>query len=179
MTSHSDGLNRRLSSQAGVMLIEALVAIVVFSVGVLALIALQAVAMREVATSKMRSDAGYVADRIIGDLSSISLSSGTLQARLAVFAGNYTATGAPAFAGSPELPADIARAASWQSTIARHLPNGRVTIGVTAANPPTVTLNVSWESVSGSVTGAGPSPCWIAGDAGPRACFTQAAVVVD
>lgn len=59
------------SPQRGVMLVEALIAVLIFSVGLLAMIALQAVAHREIALSKLRSDASYIADRVIGDLSAL------------------------------------------------------------------------------------------------------------
>jgi type IV pilus assembly protein PilV len=55
--------------QNGVMLLEALIAVLIFSVGLLAVIALQAVAHRELMLSKLRSDASYIADRVMGDLS--------------------------------------------------------------------------------------------------------------
>jgi type IV pilus assembly protein PilV len=163
--------------QGGVMLIEAIVAMLVFSVGVLALIGLQAAATREVTNAKFRSDASYIADRIVGDLSSVDLTAASLTARLGVFAGNYTPTAVPAgLAGSPEPAADTARAASWQASLTRGLPNARVGIAVSALNPPTVTIAVSWESPTGTASAA---PCRLAGDTQPRACFVQVAIVSD
>lgn len=55
------------------MLVEALVAVLIFSVGLLAVIALQGVAHRELTLSKLRSDASYIADRVIGDLSALDI----------------------------------------------------------------------------------------------------------
>lgn len=57
------------------MLLEALIAVLIFSVGLLAIIALQAVAHRELTLSKLRSDASYIADRVLGELSSADIAS--------------------------------------------------------------------------------------------------------
>lgn len=64
-------LRRRAAS--GFMLIEALIAVLIFSIGLLAVIALQAVAHRELTLSKLRSDASYIADRVMGDLSALDI----------------------------------------------------------------------------------------------------------
>ena len=180
MTKHAHRLNVSGDStprawQGGVMLIEALVAMLVFSIGILALIGLQAVAMKEVALAKMRSDASYVADRIIGDLSTID------QTTLNTYAGDYTATARP---GGVVGVVGVARADLWSNNIAQYLPEGRVTIQVPAVGagpnppPPTLTLIVSWTNAQGGVTGP-PSPCWNAADTQPRSCFVQSAIVSD
>ena len=55
-------------NQKGVMLLEALLAILIFSIGILAIIGMQAAAVRSVADSKYRADAAYLANQIIGDM---------------------------------------------------------------------------------------------------------------
>lgn len=52
--------------QQGVMLIEALVGLLIFSLGILALIGMQAVAMQYTIDAKYRSEAGFLANQIIG-----------------------------------------------------------------------------------------------------------------
>jgi type IV pilus assembly protein PilV len=54
--------------QGGVILLEVLVAVLVFSVGILAVIGLQAAAIGNVADAKYRVDAGAIADRVIGQM---------------------------------------------------------------------------------------------------------------
>lgn len=57
-----------ISSQRGSVLLEALFAFVLFSVGVLALVGLQAVSVKNSADAKYRSDASYLANQIIGQM---------------------------------------------------------------------------------------------------------------
>ncbi|MCR4331849.1 MAG: hypothetical protein NUV34_03970, partial [Sulfuricaulis sp.] len=54
------------SAQQGVVLIEAMIAILLFSMGVLAIVGLQAVMVKNVADSKYRAEAGYIAQQRIG-----------------------------------------------------------------------------------------------------------------
>lgn len=54
--------------QRGSMLLEALIAILIFSMGILALMGMQATAINTVTESKSRSDAGFLANRIIGQI---------------------------------------------------------------------------------------------------------------
>lgn len=55
-----------LSTQRGVVLIEAMVAILLFSVGVLAIAGLQASMIQNTSQSKFRAEAGYIAQQQIG-----------------------------------------------------------------------------------------------------------------
>lgn len=54
------------TTQAGSVLLEALIAILIFSLGILALVGMQATAINNVADSKYRADASFLADQIIG-----------------------------------------------------------------------------------------------------------------
>ena len=56
------------SAQQGVILIEVLVAILIFSVGVLAIVGLQANMIQNTAEAKYRSDASYIAQVRIGQM---------------------------------------------------------------------------------------------------------------
>jgi type IV pilus assembly protein PilV len=53
-------------SQSGVMLIEALIGILIFSIGILALLGMQAISMRATIDSKYRSEASFLANEIVG-----------------------------------------------------------------------------------------------------------------
>ena len=54
------------SAQRGVVLLEALVAILLFSMGVLALVGLQAAMIKNTSDSKFRADASYIAQQWAG-----------------------------------------------------------------------------------------------------------------
>jgi type IV pilus assembly protein PilV len=56
------------SKQHGVTLLESLLGILLFSIGILAVVALQTVAVRTVAESKYRMDASFLADEVIGQM---------------------------------------------------------------------------------------------------------------
>lgn len=56
------------SAQQGVVLIEVMVAILLFSVGVLAIVGLQATMIKSTADAKYRADATYIAQSRIGQL---------------------------------------------------------------------------------------------------------------
>lgn len=52
--------------QQGMLLLEALVAILIFSVGILGLMGLQAASIKTVGDAKYRADASFLTDQIIG-----------------------------------------------------------------------------------------------------------------
>lgn len=56
---------RARKSQAGVVLLEALIGLLIFSLGVLALVAMQSVAVSNVSNAKYRVDAALFADELI------------------------------------------------------------------------------------------------------------------
>ena len=97
------------------MLLEALLGILIFSLGILAVVGMQAMAVRTVAESKYRMDAGFLANEVIGDMwvNRLNLAS-------------YAYAG-----GTP--PAVLA---NWTAKVESALP------GV-AANPPVITIDVA------------------------------------
>lgn len=56
------------SAQQGMAILEALIAVVIFSMGILALVGLQASMLRNTADSKYRSNANYIAQQAVGNL---------------------------------------------------------------------------------------------------------------
>jgi type IV pilus assembly protein PilV len=59
---------RQARSQAGVMLLEALIGILIFSIGILALIGMQGAAIRNTTDARYRSEASFLANQIIGQM---------------------------------------------------------------------------------------------------------------
>jgi|APLak6261699311_1056244.scaffolds.fasta_scaffold00080_42 type IV pilus assembly protein PilV len=54
--------------QNGSVLLEALIAVLIFSLGILALVGLQANMLKNTGTSKFRTDASYIAQKKIGEM---------------------------------------------------------------------------------------------------------------
>jgi len=54
--------------QAGVMLLEVLIAILIFSIGILAVVGMQAAAINNVNDSKYRSEAAFLANRLLSQM---------------------------------------------------------------------------------------------------------------
>ena len=59
---------RARNHQEGVMLIEALVGILIFSIGILALIGMQGVAVKNTNDARYRSEASFLATQIVGTM---------------------------------------------------------------------------------------------------------------
>lgn len=59
---------RTAQTQAGVMLIEALIGILIFSIGILALLGMQGSAIKNTADARYRSEAAFLASRIVGQM---------------------------------------------------------------------------------------------------------------
>ena len=60
--------NMRRSAQRGFLLLEVLIAILLFSIGILAIVSLQGTSIATVTQSKVRSDASFLADQLIGQI---------------------------------------------------------------------------------------------------------------
>ena len=56
----------RRHSQRGVMMIEVLIGILIFSIGILAMLGMQTLAMRATIDAKYRAEAGFLANEIVG-----------------------------------------------------------------------------------------------------------------
>ena len=117
-------------TQSGVALLEALVGILIFSIGILALMGLQAQSIRNTVEAKYRNEAAYLANQIIGQM---WVDRGPNGANLATY---DTGGGA-----NPNMTA-------WRTQVANTLP--RVVAG--GANSPTivvagsqVTVTIFWQ----------------------------------
>lgn len=116
----------KANAQRGATLLEALIGILVFSTGILALVGMQALAIKQMSDAKYRADASFFANEIIGHM---WVNRGSLVSYA------YDGTGSP--------PAALA---NWVTSIQSGLP------GVTAAVQPTVlvagttvTVTVRWQ----------------------------------
>lgn len=63
---HTPSIISLRRTQSGVMLLEALIAILIFSMGILALIGLQAQSIRNSSEAKYRADASFLANQVVG-----------------------------------------------------------------------------------------------------------------
>jgi type IV pilus assembly protein PilV len=115
----------RTARQSGVVLLEALLAILVFSIGILALAGLEANALKQVSNGKYRSDASLLANQLISEMWIGERSTATLVSQYS------------------SAPAGDAYA-TWKAQVIRELPGA-------SANPPTVTvIDVAGSSAAAS-----------------------------
>ena len=111
------------------MLIEALVAILLFALGVVAVLGLQANSIVQVTQAKYRTDASYLANQIIG----------TMWVQQGNGLSNFST---PGYTGR----------AAWDTVVAKTLPGGTGTIAVVGpvGSPGlggnTVTVTITWRS---------------------------------
>jgi type IV pilus assembly protein PilV len=116
-----------LTSQQGVMLLEALVAILIFSIGILAIIGMQAASFNNVTDAKFRSEAQLYADTIIAKMLGDDHTTATLQSKYNSPAGTEYV--------------------SWASDVKADLPGSTdnpPTIAVASDN--TVTVTMKWKA---------------------------------
>lgn len=109
----------------GAMLIEVLVSILIFSIGVLALVGLQAQMVHAQSSSKSRADATYLANELIGVMWSDTTN-----------------------LSSYDTCDGYARCSEWQNKVANSLPKGTATIDVVDATTGEVSITVRWTSPS-------------------------------
>jgi type IV pilus assembly protein PilV len=106
--------------QAGVMLLEALIAILIFSIGILAIVGMQATAIQNMGEAKYRSDAAFLANQIVADMWS-----------------NSTNLAGYAYSGSGSVPPLLL---NWMNTAQSKLPGVDV---VAKKNLPIITLGAN------------------------------------
>lgn len=107
-----------MAAQRGIALLEALIAILIFSMGILAVLGLQAASIKNSVQAKYRTDASFLANQIIGQM-------WVDRSHLASYSGTYGAK------------------TTWINQISATLPAGNGTIVV---NGNTVTVTVTWKA---------------------------------
>lgn len=118
-------MNKRLPivRQEGVLLLEGLIAILIFSLGVLGMIGLQAAAIKQSTAAKYRTDASLLANQLIGQMWASNRDPATLK----------TAFESPGGSGYQ----------TWSTDVANALP------GITSsANRPTVSITNSVATIT-------------------------------
>lgn len=113
------------------MLLEVLISVLIFSVGVLALVGLQASMTRGQTESKVRADASYLANELVGLMWSDTTN-------IAQYNGSSCASYGPCNA--------------WRLKVLRALPSATPTVGVITAAGSTqgnVTITITWTSPTG------------------------------
>lgn len=132
-------MKRIQTQQAGSVILEALIAILIFSIGILALVGMQATAISNVADAKYRSTAGFLANQIVGTVWATRV--GAINAN----ASNVMiASPDPTFACNPCGSANgNAYTQAWAvSGVAAELPNGTASIAISGAQ---VTVTIGWQ----------------------------------
>lgn len=125
------GRMSRSSLASGFVLIEVLISVLIFAVGVLALVGLQVSMTRAQTESKIRADAAYLASELVGlmwsDVSNVA---------------KYSTADC---ASHPQCN-------SWKSKVEHALPSGGSTVSVTTTagnDQGKVNIEISWTSTSG------------------------------
>jgi type IV pilus assembly protein PilV len=126
MRTHSQAPKR----EGGVMLLEALIAILIFSIGILAVVGLQAVSIKNVTDSKHRTEAAFLANKLLS--------------QMWTDAGNIASYAYPGSGGVPT------RLTGWVGQVNTRLPAATtvppiVTITGPSATGATVTIQVRWQ----------------------------------
>ncbi len=118
---------RPVSSQRGMFLIEALVGILIFSLGILSVVGLVAAAIGNVSDAKYRTEASLLANRIIGEM---WVDRGNL-------AGYQYSSGTP--------PSVLT---NWVNTVNNTLPGASAVPPTISVAGNTVTVKISWKPPS-------------------------------
>jgi type IV pilus assembly protein PilV len=122
--------NRGLGSQKGSALIEALVAMLIFAFGVLGFVGLQGAMLRSQSDAKLRTDAAFLADQVIGLASSD-------RPNLA------------SYVTSPGTVCAYAKCTDWVNKVGNSLPAGQATVTYTAATG-AFSITLAWTMPDGT-----------------------------
>ena len=121
--------------QGGSVILEALIAILIFSIGILALVGLQATAINSVADAKYRSTAGFLANQIVGTIWATRVPAAVAISNVVI------ATPDANFACDPcDDTNGNAYTRAWVASGVAELPNGRASIAISSNVVVTVTL---------------------------------------
>lgn len=116
-------------TQDGIVLIEAMIAILVFSIGVLGIVGLQSVMISGSAEAKYRNEASFFANRLLGEMATADRAS-------AADLGTFSTGGA--------------RYTSWYNDIKNvNISDGLLGLPGATSNPPSVTVTAGPNNASG------------------------------
>jgi len=129
--------------QQGVMLIEALIAILIFSIGILAVVGMQGIAIKNVTESRSRSEAAFLASELLAQMWIDQNINGVGANTSNVTVGNYD------YQGGASVPARID---AWVTRVQGKLPGStqagvkpKVTITNASASGATVKIELFWQ----------------------------------
>ena len=146
--------------QRGVMLIEALIAILIFSIGILAVVGMQGAAIKNVTDSRSRSEAAFLASELLAqmwvDQSITPLGANTSN----VTVNNYDYQGS---GGIPPRLGTISPPSGWIGRVATKLPGAtqagvlpKVTITNAASSGADVKIELFWQLPEEAALGLPP-----------------------
>lgn len=135
--------------QNGSVLLEALISILIFSIGILGLVGMQATAINTTSDAQFRSNAGFLVDQMIGTVWATK--------QLAGFSNASNVTAAvpdrnlacnPCNIDNPSANAN-ANIQAWASSVQAAMPQGgnttaSVVLSPSALTGPIVTVTISW-----------------------------------
>ncbi|GAB3645808.1 type IV pilus modification protein PilV [Ramlibacter alkalitolerans] len=125
---------RRRHAQRGIMLLEALIAILIFTVGILGLVGLQASAVKQSTDASYRAEAAQLADQLIGKMWADNRAVTNLQTRY----NTCTSSACPGYI-------------EWMATVANTLPGVTITSSTTRPDVSVngqgiVTISIFWRA---------------------------------
>lgn len=131
-----------LRSQAGSMLLESFIAILIFSMGILAIVGMQASAVKNSADAKYRSEASLLANELLGKMWVSDRTPATLQAKFQGGAGT-----------------DGSGYTLWYSSVQATLPDSSTYAPTVSVDPVSglVTVTVRWKAPSEAAADAAHS----------------------
>lgn len=144
---------QRLQRQSGVMLLEALIGILIFSLGILGMIGLQAATVSAAADAQYRSEAASLADQLIAQvwLNADRTSASALQTSLNTF--QYNATGSNCSYSGGAADSSNTTLSTWVDSVttstATRLPGASAAMQqvlVNTASNNLVTVTVCWRA---------------------------------
>ena len=150
------------SGQRGVMLIEAMIGILIFAIGILALIAMQATAIRATQDARYRTEAVNYANDLLNQIvvNVDRTNPTTLQSTLASFAHQGTTSGNCSFSGASSANAVVTSWAALVSGTSGLTPPPRLALPGTSASMVQILVDTS----AGAYNMVTITVCWKAPD---------------
>lgn len=138
-----ENLRVRKKSESGIALLESLIAILIFSLGILGVIAMHAVGIKTVSDARYRTEAGLLADEMMGRLWGNVANAATFNG----FDTADTLNPLPDDCTTDETGAGMS--CRWGKKVLAQLPNARARIAVAAAGiagstATQVTITINW-----------------------------------
>lgn len=124
------------TKQRGSVLLEALISILIFSIGILGLVGMQATAVNSTSDAQYRSSAGFLVEQMIG-----TVWAERLGANIATASNVMAAVPNPALACNPCVAGNANASQIWANNVAVALPNATASVAIAGAM---VTVSVTW-----------------------------------